>query len=154
YVWGAFAPGPTSRVLETPLLGLADDRRSWLVGWDRLVVAAGARDVALGFAGWERPGVMGAGAAAALLARHRALAARRMVVLGSGDLGLRTALLALEHGVGVAAIVEVGDRVRGDDKLARELRDRGVPILTSHTVRAAHAQTGEVESVVLVRADG
>jgi thioredoxin reductase len=154
YVWGAFAPGPTSRVLETPLLALADDRRSWLVGWDRLVVAAGARDVALGFAGWERPGVMGAGAAAALLTRYRALAARRMVVLGSGNLGLRTALLALEHGVEVAAIVEVGDRVRGDDKLARELRDRGVSILTSHTVRAAHARTGEVESVALVGVDG
>src|SRR5215831_16035636 len=27
YVWGAFVPGPTSRELETPLLGLADDRR-------------------------------------------------------------------------------------------------------------------------------
>jgi thioredoxin reductase len=154
YVWGAFVPGATSRELETPLLGLADDRRSWLVGWDRLIVAAGARDVVLGFAGWERPGVMGAGAVASLLTRYRVLAARRMVVLGSGDLGLRTAALALEHGVEVAAVVEVGERVRGEDKLARELADRGVPMLTSSTVRAAHAQTGEVKSVVLVRVDG
>ena len=154
YVWGVFVPGPTSRELESPLLGLADDRRSWLVGWDRLIVAAGARDVVLGFAGWERPGVMGAGAVASLLTRYRALAARRMVVLGSGDLGLRTAALALEHGVEVAAVVEVGGRVRGEDKLARELADRAVPILTSHTVRAARAHTGEVASVVLVGVDG
>jgi len=153
YVWGAFMPGPTSRELETPLLGLADDRRSWLVGWDRLIVAAGARDVVLGFPGWERAGVMGAGAAAALLTRYRALAARRMVVLGSDDLGLRTAALALEHGVEVAAIVEVGDRVRGDDKLARELADRGVPLLTSHTVRRVRERTGEVESLALVGVD-
>jgi thioredoxin reductase len=152
-VWGAFVPGPTSRELETPLLGLADDRRSWLVGWDRLIVATGARDVVLGFAGWERPGVMGAAAVATLLARYRALTARRMVVLGSGDLGLRTASLALEHGVDVAAIVEVGERVRGEDKLARELADRGVPIITSHTVRAARAATADVASVVLVRVD-
>ena len=154
YVWGAFVPGPASRELDSPLLALADDRRSWLVGWDRLIVAAGARDVVLGFAGWERPGVMGAGAVASLLTRYQALAARRMVVLGSGDLGLRTAALALEHGVEVAAIVEVGERVRGEDELARELGDRGVPILTSHTVRTAHAQTGEVRSVVLVAVDG
>src|SRR5262249_696140 len=154
YVWGAFAPGPASRVLETPLLGLADDRRSWLVGWDRLVVAAGARDVALGFAGWERPGVMGAGAVAALLTRYQALAARRMVGLGSRGLRLRTAALALEHGVEVAAVVEVGGRVRGEDKLARELADRGVPILTSHTVRMARADAGEIVSVTLVRVDG
>jgi len=153
YVWGAFMPGPTSRELETPLLGLADDRRSWLVAWDRLIVAAGARDVVLGFPGWERAGVMGAGAVAALLTRYRALAARRMVVLGSDDLGLRTAALALEHGVEVAAIVEVGDRVRGDDKLARELADRGVPVLTSHTVRGVRERTGEVESLVLVGVD-
>ena len=153
YVWAAFIPGPTSRELDTPLLGLADDRRSWLVGWDRLIVAAGARDVVLGFPGWERAGVMGAGAAAALLTRYRALAARRMVVLGSGDLGLRTAALALEHGVEVAAIVEVSERVRGDDKLARELADRGVPVLTSHTVRGVRERTGEVESLVLTAVD-
>lgn len=153
YVWGAFVPGPTSRELEAPLLGLADDRRSWLVGWDRLIVAAGARDVVLGFAGWERAGVMGAGALAALVTRYRALAARRVVVVGSGDLGLRTALLALEHGVEIAAIVEVGDRVRGDDKLARELADRGVPLLTSHTVRGVRERTGEVESLVLTGVD-
>ena len=152
-VWGAFVPGPTSRELESPLLGLADDRRSWLVGYDRLIVAAGARDVVLGFAGWERAGVMGAHGAAALLTRYRALAARRMVILGSGDLGLRTALLALESGVQVAALVEVGDRMRGDAKLARALADHGVPVLTSHTVKAARGRTGEVESVVLIAVD-
>ena len=39
-VWGAFLPGLTSRELESPLLGLADDRRSWLVGYDRLELPA------------------------------------------------------------------------------------------------------------------
>src|SRR5438105_154182 len=154
YVWAAFVPGPTLRELDSPLLGLADERRSWLVGYERLIVAAGARDVVLGFPGWERAGVMGAHAAAALLTRYRALAARRMVVLGSGELGLRTAALAVEHGVEVAAIVEVADAVRGDDKAARALADAGVPILTSHTVREARGRTGEVESVVLVSVDG
>src|SRR5258706_1437225 len=133
YVWGAFVPGPASRELETPLLGLADDRRSWLVGWDRLVVAAGARDVVLGFAGWERAGVMGAGGAAALLTRYRALAARRILVLGSGALGLQTASLALGPGIEVAGILEIDARVRGDAGTAKTLARRGVPFLWSDT---------------------
>src|SRR5436309_1923606 len=39
YVWGAFVNGPTVQELPAPMLGLADDRRSWLVGYDRLIVA-------------------------------------------------------------------------------------------------------------------
>jgi thioredoxin reductase len=154
YVWGAFVNGPSVHELPGPALGLADDRRSWLVGYDRLIVAAGARDVALGFPGWERAGVMGANAACALMTRYRALASQRMVVVGSGDLGLKTAALAVEHGVTVAGIVEVGDRVAGDAELAREISRRGVPIVTGHTVREAHGRVGEVESVVLVGVNG
>jgi hypothetical protein len=60
YVWGAFVNGPTVRELPGPLLGLADDRRSWLVGYDRLVVAAAPRRrpwafrAGSGRARWER----------------------------------------------------------------------------------------------------
>src|SRR5205807_240875 len=82
YIWGAFVNGRAVQELPVPMLGLADDRRSWLLGYDRLIVAAGARDVLLGFPGWERAGTLGAGGATALLTRYRALAARRLLVLG------------------------------------------------------------------------
>src|SRR5881409_276155 len=154
YVWGAFVNGPTVQELPAPMLGLADDRRSWLVGYDRLIVAAGARDVLLGFPGWERAGTLGAGGAAALLVRYRALAARRLVVLGSGALGLQTAALALEHGVEVAGVVEVGARVRGHAATATALAERGVSFYTAHTIHEARGRTGEIESVVLVAVDG
>jgi thioredoxin reductase len=153
YVWGAFVNGPTVRELHGPMLGLADDRRSWLLSYDRLVVAAGARDVAMGFPGWERAGAMGASAAFSLLTRYRALASRRMVILGSGSLGLGTAALALQHGIDVAAIVEVDDAVRGEAGAISVITGRGVPIYTSHTVREARGKVGEVESVVLVQVD-
>ena len=154
YVWGAFVTGPTVRELPAPMLGLADDRRSWLVGYDRLVVAAGARDVMLGFPGWERAGTLGAAGATALLTRYRALSARRLVVLGSGALGLHTAALALEHGVEVMGVVEVGPHVRGGAEAATALAAHGVPFFTSHTVRAARGGTGEIESLVLAALDG
>ena len=149
YVWGAFVNGPTVRELPGPMLGLADDRRSWLLGYDRMIVAAGARDVALGFPGWERAGAMGAGGAHALLARYRALASKRMVIVGSGRLALATAALACEHGIEIAGIVEVGNAPRAD--LAAIPALRGVPVYTSHTVKEARGKVGEVESVALVR---
>jgi len=150
YVWGAFVNGPSVQELPVPMLGLADDRHSWLLGYDRLIVAAGARDVLLGFPGWERAGTLGAGGATALLTRYRALAARRLIVLGSSALGLQTAELVLENGAEVAGIVEVEAEVRGDAAAAKRLAARGVPFFTSHTIRAAHGRTGEIESVVLV----
>jgi thioredoxin reductase len=153
YVWGAFVNGPTVRELPGPMLGLADDRRSWLVGYDRLIVAAGARDVAMGFPGWERAGAMGANGAISLLTRYRALGSQRMVIVGSGDLGLRTASLALESSVTVAGIVEVANAVRGDEAIARSLVSRGVPLYTAHTIREARGRVGEIDSLVLVQVD-
>src|SRR5437016_3257506 len=154
YVWGSFVNGPTVQELPAPMLGLADDRRSWLVGYDRLIVAAGARDVLLGFPGWERAGTLGANGAAALLMRYRALAARRLLVIGAGALGLHTAALALEHGVEIAGVVEVEAHVRGEASEAKRLAERGVPFFTAHTIREARGRTGEIESIVLVGVDG
>ena len=151
YVWGAFVNGPSVRELPGPMLGLADDRRSWLVGYDRLIVAAGARDVALGFPGWERAGAMGASGAHALLTRYRALASKRILILGSGQLALATAALALEHGIEVAGLVEVGDALRAEIGSVPTLH--GVPIYLSHTVKEARGKVGDVESVVLVQVD-
>ena len=152
-VWGAFRNSDTSRVLDGPQLGLADDERSWMVKYDRLIVAAGARDLAMSFPGSGMAGVMGANGAHALMRRYQALTSRRMVVLGSGDLGLNTAQMALDRGVEVAAVADVSSSVRGDQALASELRSAGVEFHTSHTVKEAIGAAGEIESVVLVEID-
>lgn len=152
-VWGAFANTETSRVLDGPQLGLADDERSWLMKYDRLIVATGSRDLGISFAGWDLAGVMGVNGVHSLISRYEALSSRRMVVLGSGNLGLNTAKMALADGIEVAAIVEVSASVRGDNDLACSLQDEGVPFYTSHTVRKAVGSDGEVESVVLVEID-
>ena len=128
-VWGAFRNSDTSRVLDGPQLGLADDERSWMVKYDRLIVAAGARDLAMSFPGSGMAGVMGANGAHALMGRYQALTSRRMVVLGSGDLGLTTAQMALDRGVEVAAVVDVSSSARGDEALVSELQVRGRRVL-------------------------
>ena len=106
YCWGAWVPGYGLASLPGPVAGLSDDARSWLVGFDRLIVAAGARDVALAFPGWDQPGVMGARALESLVTVYDAFDGRRLVILGSGDLAARTAHLAVEHGLDVVAVIE------------------------------------------------
>ncbi len=153
-VWGAFAPGPTSRALPGRLLGLADATRASLVGFERLVVATGARDLAIGFPGWELPGVMGAVAAHALIARYDAFAGRRLVILGSGVRALGLAQLALARGLEIAAIVEVDDAPRGPATLIDALTRAGVEILTGHVIARAVGGADGVTEAELVPVRG
>jgi hypothetical protein len=76
-----------------------------------------------------------------------------MVVMGSGNLGLNTARMALDRGVEVAAVVEVFPSVRGDEALGKWLQDKGVKLYTSHAVKEATGKTDDIESVVLVEID-
>jgi thioredoxin reductase len=140
YAWGGFVTGPTSHALPHPVLGLADEERSWLVAFDRMIVAAGARDLALAFPGWDRPGVMGARGADAAIRLYQAFAGRRIVVLGAGSVGLDVALRAQAAGIEVAAIVDVAAQQ------AASVRARGIPVHAGHAIRATLG-TSEVEGV-------
>lgn len=152
--WGLYAPQPGLAALPEPMLGLADATRSWLVGFDRLVVAAGARDFALAFDGWDQPGVMGALALEMLLDRYSAFAGRRIVILGSGDLALRTALIVLRHGVEVAALIEVRAAVQGDAALVEQVTAAGVAIFVSSMVVRAEGGADGVERVIMGTGSG
>jgi thioredoxin reductase len=147
--WGLYVNGPALRALPEPMLGIADAEAATMVGFGRLVLATGARDLVLGFAGWNQPGVMGAQGFAALLTRYDALASRRIVILGSGALALETALLALARGIAVAALVEVAETVQGPAALAEQVAAAGVPILLGHTVAATRSGIDGVKGVTL-----
>ena len=147
YAWGAYVNGPGLGTLPAPVVGLADEDRAWLVGFGKLILATGARDIALSFKGWDQPGVMGANGLATLLDRYDAFSGRRIVVLGSGDLGLETARRALDRGLEVAAVIETRDGVQGDSGLAQGLRARGVEFLTGQVVHQAHGGLDGVSRV-------
>ena len=153
YCWGAFRNTRNVRMLDGPQVGLADTERSWILGYERLIVAAGARDLGMGFNGWQFAGGMGAGGAHSLMTRYQALTAQNIVVLGSGNLGLNTAKMAVERGITVSGVVEVASEVQGDDGLRAELESKGVTFYTSHTIKEAKSQTDDIEAVVLVGLD-
>ncbi len=147
--WGLYVNGPALRALPAPMVGLADEDRSWMCGFDRLILATGARDVALAFAGWDQPGVVGANGLHALLQRYDAFTGRRIVVLGSGELGVATALMVQERGLEVAAVVEALRRPQASSGAVARLKAAGIPILTGHMPKRAEGGRDGVERLLL-----
>ncbi|MGE5346970.1 MAG: FAD/NAD(P)-binding oxidoreductase, partial [Acidithiobacillales bacterium] len=72
----------------------------------RLVLATGARELFLPFPGWTLPGIVGVGAAQALLKSGADLAGRTAVVAGSGPLLLAAAASLARAGARVAFVAE------------------------------------------------
>ncbi|MBS7542749.1 FAD-dependent oxidoreductase [Ancylobacter oerskovii] len=147
--WGAWVNGPGLRGLPCGLLGLADETRSWTLGFDRLILATGARDLNLSFAGSDQPGVMGAQALHALLTRYDAFAGRRLAILGTGALALDAAELALARGLDVEALVEARVEPVGEAARIAALAAQGVEIITGHVPLAAEGGADGVTGLLL-----
>ncbi len=133
---------------------LRHGREYLLVKPQALLVAAGAREKSLAFRGNSLPGVYGAGAFQTLVNRDLVRAARRLFIVGGGNVGLIAGYHALQAGVEVVGLVEALPEVGGykvhKDKLVR----LGVPVYTSHTILSANpGLEGTVKSVTVARVD-
>ncbi|MFM5914231.1 MAG: NAD(P)/FAD-dependent oxidoreductase [Chakrabartia godavariana] len=151
--WGVYRNGPGVASLPEQVVGLADAERSWMVGFGKIVLATGARDLALAFPGWNQPGVMGAAALQMLLTRYDAFAGRRMLVLGSHDLALETALLAHGRGVEVLGLIETRDAPQGRDDLVAAVKAAGIPITCGQTIASAKGGIDGVEAATLTNGE-
>jgi ferredoxin len=106
----------------------------------------------LSFPGNTLPGVYGAGAFQTLVNRDLVRPAKRLFIVGGGNVGLIAGYHALQAGISVVGLVEVMPECGGykvhRDKLARF----GVPIHTSHTIVSANG-SDSVSSVTIARVD-
>jgi NADPH-dependent 2,4-dienoyl-CoA reductase/sulfur reductase-like enzyme/Fe-S-cluster-containing hydrogenase component 2 len=145
---------PVVGVYKDGAAGLYLDRSSYLLaGFKALVVAAGARERSIVFPGNGLPGVYGAGAFQTLVNRDRVRAAARVLVVGSGNVGLIAAYHALQAGVEVAGIIELADRIGGYKVHADKIRRLGVPIYLSTTLVSAQGE-GRVERATVAKVGG
>jgi NADPH-dependent 2,4-dienoyl-CoA reductase/sulfur reductase-like enzyme len=76
------------------------------VSYERLILATGARERLLPFAGWTLPGVTGAGALQALIKGGMPVRGERIVIAGSGPLLIAALDTARKAGARVVAVVE------------------------------------------------
>jgi sarcosine oxidase subunit alpha len=133
-------------------VGIVTEREYLLVRPRRLLVAAGAREKALGFPGCDLPGVYGAGAFQTLVNRDLVRPSERLFILGGGNVGLIAAYHAIQAGIGVVGLVEAMPQVGGYKVHQDKIKRLGVPVWTSHTVKSAEG-TGRVEFVTIVGVD-
>ena len=137
---------PVVGIFKDGKAGIYENSSSYLiVDFKALVVAAGAREKSIVFPGNDLPGVYGAGAFQTLVNRDRVKAADRVLIVGSGNVGLIGAYHALQAGIEVAGIVEIADRISGYKVHADKIVRMGVPIYLpprSYRSRARAASGG------------
>ncbi|MFM0431415.1 FAD-dependent oxidoreductase [Paraburkholderia aspalathi] len=136
------------------------------ISYDRLILATGARERLLPFAGWTLPGVTGAGALQALIKGGMPVRGERIVIAGSGPLLIAALATARAAGGRVLAVVEqasafevarFGASLLGEPAKLRQAFTMtrgfaGVRYWTGSIVRKAHGD-GRVERVTIRRGE-
>ena len=103
----------------------------------KVIMATGAGENPLAFPGWTLPGVVGAGAIQTMINVHRVPVGKRVLMIGSGNVGLIVTYQLLLAGIEVAGIVEAAPQVGGYGVHSAKVRRAGVPMYTGHTVLEA-----------------
>ena len=103
-------------------------QRLWRIRAGHVVVASGALERPLSFAGNDVPGVMLASAARDFIGDYGVAPGRRIVVVTNNDDAYRTALAALDAGLAVPAVIDA--RANASGALPDAVRARGVQVLT------------------------
>ncbi len=114
--------------------------------------ATGAREKMLSFPGACLPNIYGAGAFQTLVNRDLIKAAKRVLVVGGGNVGLIAAYHALQAGIEVVAVIEAQSKISGYLVHRDKIRRLGVPLLTHHSIKACYGQE-RVEFAEIVEVD-
>ncbi len=134
-------------------VGLIHENRHYVVKAKKTVFASGAKENYVAFPGSTLPGVMGAGAAQTMININRVLPGKRVVMVGSGNVGLIVSYQLIQAGAEVAALLEGASKINGYGVHAGKLRRAGVPILTGHSISRILGKEC-VEAVEIVALDG
>lgn len=133
-------------------VGVIQKNDHYAITAKKIIIAAGAKENYMSFPGSTLPGVMGAGAAQTMINVNRVLPGKRIVMLGSGNVGLIVAYQLMQAGAVVEALVEAAPNIGGYGVHAGKIRRAGVPILTGHTIKEVYGD-GRVEGVLISKLD-
>jgi len=119
---------------------------------NNIILAAGASENAIPFDGWTLPGVMGAGAAQTLMNLHGVQPGKRILMVGSGNVGLVVGFQLIQSGCQLEAIIDAAPKIGGYGVHAAKVARTGVPFLLSHTIVRAEG-TESVTGAVIAQVD-
>ncbi len=124
----------------------APRHRLWKIRARRIIVATGAIERPLVFAGNDLPGVMLASAVRDYAVNWGVSAGDRTVVVANNDDAYRTALTLKDVGMEVAAVIDVRSGAEGPLPVAA--REKGIPVHVGRAVAEAKGR-GKVERVAV-----
>ncbi len=139
-------------LLPDKSMGVISGGVNYSVCAKKIVIASGAKENYMAFPGSTLPGVMGAGAAQTMVNVNRVLPGRKVLMVGSGNVGLIVSYQLLQAGAQVVGIVEGAPRIGGYGVHAGKIRRAGVPIYVGHTIRRVFGKE-EVEGVEIAALD-
>ncbi|MCD7856157.1 MAG: FAD-dependent oxidoreductase [Clostridiales bacterium] len=119
---------------------------------DSIIIATGAAENMVTFPGWTLPGVIGAGAAQTMINLHGVLPGKRVLMLGTGNVGLVVSFQLMQCGCEVAALADAAPRVGGYGVHAAKVARCGVPFYLSHTIVKAEGED-RVTGVTIAEVD-
>lgn len=131
-------------------LSLHADGRVVRMKADQIILAAGASENAIPFPGWTLPGVIGAGAAQTMMNLHGVRPGNRILMVGSGNVGLVVGMQLLQAGCELTAVIDVAPMVGGYGVHASKLSRTGVPFYLPYTLLRAEGKE-RVEKAVIAR---
>jgi sarcosine oxidase, subunit alpha len=133
---------------EGGVLGVQQKGRLIQLSAGRVIIATGAYENPLVVDNGDRPGVFLATGIQRALHLWGMQLGKATVVISTNDFGLAVAAQLLEVGVEVKAVAD--SRKRVDETLAEveALRERGVPLLTLHTLKVVRGRPCVREAVV------
>ncbi len=121
-----------------------------------IVLAMGCRERTrgmLGIAGTRPAGILTAGTAQRLMDVEGYIPGSKVVILGSGDVGLIMARRFAMEGAKVEAVVEILPYPSGLDRnVVQCLEDFNIPLLLQHTVTSIHG-SDRIEAVTVAKVD-
>jgi len=119
---------------------------------ERILVATGASENMIPFPGWTLPGVIGAGAAQTMANLHGIRPGKRLLMVGSGNVGVVVAYQMLQAGCEIAAVIDAAPKIGGYGVHAAKVARYGIPFLMSHTMKEANGKE-KVEGATVIQVD-
>lgn len=142
-VWGIF---------KDHKIGISTNNKSDVIEARKAVIATGAYENTITFPGWTLPGVIGAGAAQTIMNIHRVKPGNRVLMVGSGNVGLIVSYQMIQAGIEVVGVVEFLPEVGGYLVHAAKIARESIPIYMSSTIVAAEGNES-VERALIAKVD-
>lgn len=122
------------------VVGCSQGDRYFKLHAKAIIVATGASEKALPFENNDLPGVYAAGAVQTLMNQYGVKPGHKVLMVGSGNIGLIVSYQLLQAGIEVVALVEAAAHISGYLVHASKLRRLGVPILTKTSIKGAQGE--------------